>query len=576
MFDSTADGTESSGASPRAAALRRRTRIVAGALVCSVAAVALYMYSARQSAKPLAASSIAGLSADTDNDDSSYTIEMDMSQLSTFSSIRSFIVNQTGSAPEELASYELGKYVPSRIRIQGWPKRIQQNIGSKAEGGFVVFAIQNHVDDETNSASYMMMVDLKGEIRQIYPHILPEMCIDAVKPWDSTSLLMLGSRDYSQWGPAYHYDWTTGIRSELAGARPQDSHDAQRGYGVNSDVLWRIHGKNSEYTPVEKVDAFTGEVLHIVYLNDTLGSMPGLNHLQLIEQDTLLVINARDQNVFAKVRVNDSTVLWQAGGGHGTLDLIDVDGVRYNVSTTEYEALNDGTKSLWVGSHNLEYVGNNEFLLFNNAHDHTTDDFVSNTSSLMTVRVDEAAQTATVVWEYKLPYQQEVYGDNDRLPSGNFLSVGWPWEFSARENIDFDMEVFEVVERTKERAWEFKVWGESTTRTGSDGNNTGWMVYSAERVYEEPIISHITCRDSILEFHTHNNFKQSDSYPGRWTVYAADDELLLGGVFLFEPYWQPSTVRTAHQKLQRCAQTTCTVQVTNQFEDKGWETFTCS
>ena len=42
------------------------------------------------------------------------------------------------------------------------------------------------------------------------------------------------------------------------------------------------------------------------------------------------------------------------------------------------------------------------------------------------MRLDEDARVAYMDWELKLEEQTCIYGDNDRLPTGNLLASSWP------------------------------------------------------------------------------------------------------------------------------------------------------
>merc|ERR1712196_741433 len=111
--------------------------------------------------------------------------------------------------------------------------------------------------------------------------------------------------------------------------------------------------------------------------------------------------------------------------------------------------------TLWMGQHNVEYFGEQEYMMFDNAYDPTTDTFVGD-SRLLVVRVDEEASTATLVWEYKLGYNSSVFGDNDRLPTGNLLASGWPAKPTA--TVNYDAQIVEVVRGTGEVAWSAEVY----------------------------------------------------------------------------------------------------------------------
>ena len=95
--------------------------------------------------------------------------------------------------------------------------------------------------------------------------------------------------------------------------------------------------------------------------------------------------------------------------------------------------------------------------MFDNAYDPTAQVFVGD-SRLLVVRVNEEASTATLVWEYKLGYNSSVFGDNDRLPTGNLLGSGWPGK--PTNSTSFDAQIVEVVRETGELAWSAEVYSD--------------------------------------------------------------------------------------------------------------------
>ena len=105
----------------------------------------------------------------------------------------------------------------------------------------------------------------------------------------------------------------------------------------------------------------------------------------------------------------DADVDWIVGSANGTMKLVDFDGTVYEPGTAEYDTVYGGSKALWSGQHNLEYFGEKEFMMFDNAFRCTGADawntdgagFVGD-SRMLIVEVDEEENTATLVWEYKM------------------------------------------------------------------------------------------------------------------------------------------------------------------------------
>ena len=88
----------------------------------------------------------------------------------------------------------------------------------------------------------------------------------------------------------------------------------------------------------------------------------------------------------------------------------------------------------------------------------------------------------------------------------------------------YDAEIVEVVRETGDIAWNMKIWGDGT-RSTNDNQIYGWMMYSVERVYEEPIIINLSCTTGnsadTLTFDTFNNFKMASDVSGEMTVVTA-------------------------------------------------------
>ena len=88
----------------------------------------------------------------------------------------------------------------------------------------------------------------------------------------------------------------------------------------------------------------------------------------------------------------------------------------------------------------------------------------------------------------------------------------------------YDAEIVEVVRETGDIAWNMKIWGDGTRNT-NDKSIYGWVMYSVERVYEEPILINLSCTTGksadTLTFDTFNNFKMASDVSGEMTVVTA-------------------------------------------------------
>ena len=263
--------------------------------------------------------------------------------------------------------------------------------------------------------------------------------------------------------------------------------------------------------------------------------------------------DARYPPNLARYRLSDGTNEWTVGGARGTCELVDLDGTRYAEG-----------HSLFFGQHNLEYFGEDEYMMFdNNFNVSTTDEFVGGAPSrLLIVNVDEARETATLEWELVLDDHTCIYGDNDRLPTGNLLGSSWPRVIDASADFQYDARIFEVKRDTKQVAFEAFVVGQRCTepahgsdgcvRTYKGGYPNGWSMYSVERFYEAPLVYALDCvrrgGATLLNVTTHDSFKMSSISPGSYKVFrhgengAEGDAPLAQGDFTFAPHWRPTTL----------------------------------
>ena len=80
-----------------------------------------------------------------------------------------------------------------------------------------------------------------------------------------------------------------------------------------------------------------------------------INHVQLVENETRAVISCRLTDSIINYDILQDRVVWTAGGENGTF------------------TVSDGTVTLspgmsyWAGQHNVEYVGDDTYLMFDNA-----------------------------------------------------------------------------------------------------------------------------------------------------------------------------------------------------------------
>ena len=70
-------------------------------------------------------------------------------------------------------------------------------------------------------------------------------------------------------------------------------------------------------------------------------------------------------------------------------------------------------------------------MMFDNAYDDDSNMWPNPSGSrMLIVQVDEVDESVTLVWEHSMGYNASVFGDNDRLPTGNLLGCAWPHKSS--------------------------------------------------------------------------------------------------------------------------------------------------
>ena len=188
------------------------------------------------------------------------------------------------------------------------------------------------------------------------------------------------------------------------------------------------------------------------------------------------------------------------------------------------------------------------------------DNGLGNESRLLIVAVDEDAQAAKIIWEYRLGSHAKIYGDCDPLPSGNVYGSYWRYNYGGDD--ESQSGVVEVTRDTQRTAWQLKIYGKACPRGGDRLCSVnylveGWMMYSVERFFETPLLPSAdagrtgpsappTCKNGALEFTVFNSYKESSEKRGAftltWTDGETDETLAASGSFKFSPHWRPTSV----------------------------------
>ncbi|KAH8060498.1 hypothetical protein JL722_4601 [Aureococcus anophagefferens] len=354
---------------------------------------------------------------------------------------RTMMVQDCYNVPETLLSTML----PRQIVVRFQRERVERSIGEQASEGYVAFNLQRQ--DRTSQAvltcSWLVVMTLLGEIRTIVPFgtwaaadddfgpapgpppgddgfVPPPFSGDddatgagyygsgGFKSWNDREFLIAAGVDTSWDGYLYKFDWRTGNFTLLLDEMV-DVHDAQR--AADGDRAWVLLSGEYEFGEV----SLDGDATELETKVERVASANlDFNHLQLVDDDAHAVISSRTDSTIYKCdpAADQSPKVWALGGPDGDYDIVGLDGTVYPAGD-----------SYWSGQHNAEYIGDDEYAMFNN--NWPVGVGPTNNSELLVVHLDPADTYATVVWSYDTNTKTEEYGDNDLLPTGNMLGCWW-------------------------------------------------------------------------------------------------------------------------------------------------------
>ena len=164
-----------------------------------------------------------------------------------------------------------------------------------------------------------------------------------------------------------------------------------------------------------------------------------------------------------------------------------------------------------------------------------------------------------------------MFGDNDRLPTGNMFACWWPSE-TINGSDAYEARVAEITRSTMETAFQLDIFGKETCAAGeSCDRETGWLMYSAERFYDRPLVWDVACDGRDLSFKVANNFKQASAYDGTYAATSAKGDAVASGDFAFGAHWREKKVTATLSSASKDG----TLEVTNQYGDTTSVTYRC-
>ncbi|KAH8053209.1 voltage-gated potassium channel [Aureococcus anophagefferens] len=455
-----------------------------------------------------------------------------------------------------LSDEKLYKLVPKRMVFETRKSFVRGSIGDDAEGGYLTFNMVMQNRDNTFDASWLVVCDVYGNIETMEPLYQGKEFYRAagLKMYSDAEVLFAAGESTSLNGYVYLFDWKAGTYARH-GDKKVDIHDLQRAY--SGDYYWALDSK--EYG---KVDVANGAwTIGPNEIGVAQSEVDDLNHIQLIEDDKYAILSSRSTNTIYKVKADSGDEVWALGGDLGDFTITGIDG-------TEYEA----GHSYWHGQHNAEYIGNDEYAMFDNNFD-----YVEKGSKLLVVKLDEDGGNATVVFEYSTGTYSMVFGDNDKLPTTNMLGCWWPSSYYTSSDYA-NAKVVEVVRDTSDIAFELDIYNDVTCEADSCDVEEGWLMYSVERFYTKPLVYGLACAAGdddgayTLTATTMDTHKMASKSPGSYVVEDAKGATIASGTFDFDAHWNPTALSVDVTGLTSGEGT---LKVTNKYDSVRSYDFTC-
>ena len=466
-----------------------------------------------------------------------FTCQWGPRALLEFEKVRQFVLNDTNTS-----DVAMDLLIPQKLALRYSPRLMAAEIGGAAVGGYFAFTLYmpGPASQTTGLApsysSYMIVMHWNGTLRSVTPTSslddgYESTHMDALKLTGPDTILTYTNNWLEEKGYPYEWSW----RKETKNTRDHHLKRLSKKKRFSShDVQWGLDNK-SYWQPTGGVNETVFAKFHANGTQQRQWYVPNcgdINHVQLVENETRAIISCRLSDSIVNYNMLTDRVEWVAGGENGTFTITD--------GTVTLAA----GLSYWAGQHNVEYVGDDTYLMFDNAYN------LYSPSRILSVVINETTQVAFVDFSYSPlnAYPQgysETFGDNDRLPSKNHLTCWWPGLLDPDLDVMFDAQIQEVTP-AQEVAWELSIYGGSDCSDTASYScirsiNQGWKIYSVERFYDSPVVYNATFFNGTLEFLAHSSFKLSHRTTGRWDL-LYEDRIVAAGEVVFDAYWKPSTV----------------------------------
>ena len=112
-------------------------------------------------------------------------------------------------------------------------------------------------------------------------------------------------------------------------------------------------------------------------------------------------------------------------------------------------------------------------------------------------------------------------------------------------------------------------------------DDSGWHMYSVERVFDAPLVFNVTCDATTIAFDAVDAIKRSERRPGAWslnerTAEIGKHEVVGHGTFEFAPHWRPARVVAARPRARDARDFAYHLVVTNDWGAKATHEIECA
>lgn len=222
---------------------------------------------------------------------------------------------------------------------------------------------------------------------------------------------------------------------------------------VNKTIITTTYNATSNTTIVTSLNVTINATLDKFLFEGTYYTDPiHANNIYWDIENRFVYVNIKHLNQFIKYNYFNKELMWIAGQD-SDFKLLKVNG--------------DETRSLWYNSHDLNTIGNDEFLMFDNDYQNLTDPLGNFTqSSIVQFKINTVNMTIeeTFRWIGAKSYSGEFWGGARKLSNGNYLTTfGAPvhGNRSSPSHTSFGGAATEI-NPLGEKVWELRVpfnWG---------------------------------------------------------------------------------------------------------------------